>query len=237
MASIEQFNDHCWKDVFPEADLKLYSVWRRETFVGPRPALLAIDLYDLVYRGGSYPPSEINDRYPGTCGIFAHRAIAPTKLLFSAARRAGLPIFFCTQETRPNNRPTGAVSTKRQSKTPTPDAYAIYREFSVEASDIVITKQRASAFQGTPLFSHLTLLDVSSLIVCGESTSGCVRASVVDAHSNGLHVTVVEECTYDRAELTHKVNLFDLHHKYADVMHLDEVIAHLEATGMARAAE
>ena len=52
MASIEKFNDHCWTDVVPESDLKLYAGWRRETFVGPRPALLAIDLYDLVYRGG-----------------------------------------------------------------------------------------------------------------------------------------------------------------------------------------
>ncbi len=237
MASIEQFNDHCWKDVVPEADLKVYSMWRRETFVGPKPALLAIDLYDSVYRGGPYPPSELNELYPGTCGIFAHRAIAPTKLLLAAARRAGIPIFFCTQETRPNNRPAGAVSTKRQNGRPAPDAFAIYKEFPVEATDIVIWKQRASAFQSTPLASHLTLLDVSSLIVCGESTSGCVRASVVDAHSCGFHVTVVEECTYDRAELTHKVNLFDLAHKYADVMHVDEVIAHLDAMGMARAAE
>ena len=76
-----------------------------------------------------------------------------------------------------------------------------------------------------------------SLIVCGESTSGCVRASVVDAYSSGFHVTIVEECTYDRAELTHKVNLFDLHHKYADVMHVDEVVAHLDATRLPRAAE
>jgi hypothetical protein len=64
-----------------------------------------------------------------------------------------------------------------------------------------------------------------------------VRASAVDAHSCGFHVTVVEECTYDRAELTHKVNLFDLHHKYVDVMHLDEVVAHLDGMHMARAAE
>ena len=69
---------------------------------------------------------------------------------------------------------------------------------------------------------------MQSLIVCGESTSGCVRASVVDGYSSGFHVSVVEECTYDRAELTHKVNLFDMHHKYADVMHIDEVLAHLE---------
>jgi len=101
----------------------------------------------------------------------------------------------------------------------------------------VIYKQRASAFAGTPLFSHLALLGIQSLIVCGESTSGCVRASVVDAYSNGFHVTIAEQCTYDRSELIHKVNLFDLHHKYADVMHLDEVVAHLDGMRMGRAAE
>ena len=237
MASVEKFNDHCWKDVIPEADLRLYAGWRRETFVGARPALLAIDLYDLAYRGGPRPPIEINDQFPNTCGIFAYRAIEPTKRLIAAARRAGIPIFFCTQETRANNRPVGAVSTKNQRATPKPDAYAIFHEFQIEPADILITKQRASIFQGTPLSSHLTLLDVSSVIVCGESTSGCVRASAVDAHSAGFHVTIAEECTYDRAELTHKVNLFDLHHKYADVMHTEEVIAHLDGMRVARAAE
>jgi maleamate amidohydrolase len=236
MASIEKFNDHCWKDVIPESDLKLYSSWRRETYVGPRPALLAIDLYDLVYRGGPLPPSEINDRHPNTCGVFAHRAIAPTKKLLAAARRAGIPIFFCTQETRPNNRPKGAQSTRSSREPFAADGFAIYHEFPVQPEDIVITKQRASIFQGTPLISHLSLLGINSLIVCGESTSGCVRASSVDGHSTGFHVTIVEECTYDRAELTHKVNLFDLHHKYCDVMHVDEVVAHLDGMVMGRAA-
>ena len=199
-------------------------------------ALIAIDLYDLVYRGGAHPPPELNERYPNSCGIFAHRAIAPTKRLFAAARRAGIPVFFCTQDTRANNRPPGATSTRRQRRV-APDGYAIYHEFTVEPSDVVIWKQRASIFQGTPLVSHLSLIGVRSLIVCGESTSGCVRASVVDGYSSGFHVTLVEECTFDRAELTHKVNLFDLAHKYADVMHVDEVIAHLDGLGMARAAE
>jgi len=236
MASIDQFNEHCWKDVVPESDLKLYAGWRRETFVGPRPALLCIDLYDLVYRGGAHPPAELNDRYPNTCGIYAHRAIAPTKRLIAAARGAGIPIFFCTQDIRPNNRPPGAVSTRRKREVPD-DGYGIYREFALEPGDILIPKQRASIFAGTPLASHLALLGAQSLIVCGESTSGCVRASVVDGYSSGHHVTVVEECTYDRAELTHKVNLFDMHHKYADVMHLDEVVAHLESLSLPRAAE
>jgi nicotinamidase-related amidase len=236
MASIDKFNDHCWRDVIPPADLELYSGWRRETFVGGRPALLAIDLYDLVYRGGPHSPYELNARYPNSCGIYAHRAIAPTKRLFAAARRAGIPIFYSTQDVRAHNRPPGAESTRRQAFVPS-DGYGIYQEFSPETSDVVIFKQRASAFQGTPLFSHLSLLGVQSLIVCGESTSGCVRASVVDGYSNGFHVSLVEECTYDRAELTHKVNLFDLHHKYADVMHVAEVVAHLDATRLDRAAE
>jgi maleamate amidohydrolase len=237
MTSIDRFEDHCWKDVIPEADIKLYSGWRRETFVGPRPALLAIDLYDMVYRGGPHSPYELNDRFANTCGIYAHAAIAPTKQLFAAARAAGIPVFYCTQDIRPNNRPPGAVSTRRQRATPGGEPYAIYREFTPEAPDIVIYKQRASAFAGTPLGSHLALIGVQSLIVCGESTSGCVRASVVDAYSSGFHVTIVEQCTFDRSELIHKVNLFDLHHKYADVMHLDEVVAHLDGLRMGRAAE
>ncbi|HLH98592.1 MAG TPA: isochorismatase family protein [Xanthobacteraceae bacterium] len=237
MTSIDEFEDHCWKDAIPEADIRLYAGWRRETFVGPKPALLAIDLYDLVYRGGAHSPYELNDRFANTCGVYAHQAIAPTKQLFAAARSAGIPVFYSTQDTRPNNRPPGAVSTRRQRPTPADEPFAIYREFTPAATDIVIYKQRASAFQGTPLFSHLALLGIRSLIVCGESTSGCVRASVVDAYSNGFHVAIAEECTFDRSELIHKVNLFDLHHKYADVIRLDEVLAHLAGLHPARVAE
>lgn len=237
MASIERFEDHCWKDVVPEADNKLYAGYARETFVGRAPALLAIDLYNIVYRGGPHSPYELDPKYPNSCGYFAHEAIEPTKRLFAAARQAGIPIFYCTQDTQPNNRPQGAVSTRRSgSSTPRADGdYDIYHEFTPQAADVVIRKQRASVFQGTPLISHLNLLGVRSLIVCGESTSGCVRASSVDAYSSGFHVSLVEQCTFDRAALTHKVNLWDLHHKYVDVMDVDEVVAHL--AGLARAGE
>ena len=215
--------------------------WRSISTISPiassRDEFTSEELYSLREEQYFLPPIELNDSYPNTCGIFAHRAIEPTKRLFAAARRAGIPVFYCTQETRPNNRPKGAVSTRNQRPRPGTDAYAIYHEFTPEPSDVVIWKQRASAFQGSPLFSHLSILGIQSLIVCGESTSGCVRASVVDAYSSGFHVSVVEECTFDRAELTHKVNLFDLHHKYADVMHLDEVIAHLDGLRLAQAAE
>lgn len=236
MAPIDKFEDHCWRDVVPEADLKLYSCYARETFVGPSPALLAIDLYNMVYRGGPRSPYELEEQYPNSCGIYAHRAIEPTKRIFAAARRAGIPIFYCTQDTRPNNRPVGAYSTRRWRPKEGPDDRAIYHEFTPQSTDVVIYKQRASVFQGTPLQSHLTMLGIRSLIMFGEATSGCVRASAVDAYSSGFHVSVVEECTFDRAELTHKVNLFDLHHKYVDVMHAGEVEAHLDGMVTARDA-
>tara|TARA_B100000282_G_scaffold248014_1_gene191762 strand:- start:82 stop:435 length:354 start_codon:yes stop_codon:yes gene_type:complete len=104
----------------------------------------------------------------------------------------------------------------------------IHPAFEPKDGDLIIRKERASAFHSTPLVAHLTRLGVNSLIICGESTSGCVRASVVDAYSYGYHVTIAEECVFDRSAISHKVNLFDLHHKYADVMVLDEITAHLE---------
>ena len=96
------------------------------------------------------------------------------------------------------------------------------------AASALIVKERASAFYGTPMIPELTRRGISSLIVCGTSTSGCVRASVVDAYSSGYHVTIAEECVFDRSEISHKVNLFDMHHKYSDVMHVHEILDHLE---------
>lgn len=228
-----EFEDHCWKDVISPEVLKIYEPYRRELRIGSRPALLAIDLYNLVYRGGAKPPHELLD-YPNTCGIYAWEAIEPTKRLFAGARAAGLPVVYVTGSVRKHR----VQSTKRR-RIPgdDPDAYEIFEAFTPHDEDIVVRKERASGFAGTPLAGLLTELDVNSLIVCGESTSGCVRASVVDAFSSGYHVTVVEECVFDRSELSHKVNLFDMHHKYADVMVLDEVLEHLEARTRRAAAE
>lgn len=235
----DRFEDHAWSDVVPADLLEIYAPYRRETFVGPRPALILIDLYNLAYRGGPVPPLTIQDKYPSSCGIHAHNAIEPTKQLIAAARAAEIPIFYCTSDRRPMAAPKGVGATRRQKPSAAqrfPDDFEILADFAPQDTDVVIRKQRASIFQGTPLISHLNLLGVQSLIVCGESTSGCVRASCVDGYSNGLHVSLVEECTFDRHELVHKMNLFDLHHKYADVMHVGEVIAHLDDTLAGRAA-
>ncbi|HXF53428.1 MAG TPA: isochorismatase family protein [Hyphomicrobiaceae bacterium] len=225
---MDDFEDHCWRDVIPSDVLEIYRHYRRETYIGENPALIAIDLYESAYRGGPRPVVEVAREFPASCGINAWRAIEPTKRLFAAARAAGLPIVYSTTDARPNSRPSAVKSTKRIRPRPIdPSDYVIRAEFAPEPGDLVITKQRASAFFGTPLAAHLTELGVRSVIMIGESTSGCLRASAVDAYSHGFHVVLVEECCFDRSELSHKVNLFDLHHKYADVMGVERVVQEL----------
>ncbi len=223
------FEDHCWRGLIPPEVLELYADYQRKTFVGPAPALVAIDLYESAYQGGDKPMAELAKTHPNSCGANAYAAIEPTKRLFAAARRAGLPIFYSTTDTRLESQPGAVTATKRGSgKGPRdPSLYVIRPEFKPQPGDVIITKQRASAFFGTPLTAHLTQLGIRTIIMCGESTSGCVRASAVDAYSHGYHVVLVEECCFDRSDISHKVNLFDLHHKYCDVMHVEEVTGHL----------
>jgi nicotinamidase-related amidase len=230
------FEDHCWKDLIPADVLDIYAHYERDVFVGPAPALLAIDLYELSYQGGAKPVTELVKTFPSACGEHAFAAIEPTKRLFAAARAAGLPVFYSTMDTRPDSLPTKVTATKRRKIQTDPALYAIRSDFRPQAGDVVITKQRASVFYGTPIAAHLTQLGVRSLVICGESTSGCVRATAVDAYSHGFHVTLVEECCFDRSIISHKVNLFDMHHKYADVMHVDEVVKHLETLQVRKAS-
>ena len=217
------FEDHCWKDIVDDEILEIYEPYRREVHVGRNPAVLAIDLYNKAYQGGSRPLREVNRRYPGSCGENAWKAIEPTQALLAAARRAGLPVIYTTRHAETD----GVRSTHRRMGKEAEELYHIKEELTPLPGELVIYKERASGFFGTPLIAHLRKIGADSLIILGESTSGCVRASTVDAYSYGFHTVVVEECTYDRSMLSHKVNLFDLHHKYADVMHLDEVIEHL----------
>ncbi|TMJ82760.1 MAG: isochorismatase family protein [Alphaproteobacteria bacterium] len=219
------FEDHCWKDVIDADTIQIYQAYRRKVYVGDNPAVLAIDLYNKAYRGGDRPVKDVDREFSGACGEYAWKAMPPTQALFAAARRAGVPIIYTTQHLHS----AGVHATNRNSGREADDTYAIKAELAPAPGDLVIYKERASAFFGTPLIAHLQKSRIDSLIICGETTSGCVRASTVDAYSYGFHAVVAEECTYDRSLISHKINLFDLHHKYADVMHVEEVLAHLDA--------
>ena len=234
---IDAFEDHCWQDVVPPEILDLYKHYKRDLYIGKKVAVVVIDLYDLSYQGGAKPVAEVTKEFPSSCGVHAWEAIAPTQKLLAAARAIGLPIFYTTGETRDASKPVFVKSTNRRSPKHGPDVYKIKSEFEPQPGDVVITKQRASGFFGTPLVAHLTQLNIDTVIIFGESTSGCVRASTVDGYSYGFHMVMAEECCFDRSPLSHKINLFDLHHKYADVMKTADIVAELERRKPARAAE
>ena len=99
--------------------------------------------------------------------------------------------------------------------------------------DLVIEKSYASAFYGTALISQLIRRKADTVIVVGNSTSGCVRATCVDAQENGFSVVIPEECVFDRIQASHKVNLLDLWMKYAQVMPVAKVKAYVESLKLA----
>jgi nicotinamidase-related amidase len=113
----------------------------------------------------------------------------------------------------------------------TPEAHEIPEIIEPEPGDVIITKSKPSAFFGTALAAVLNYHGVDTTIVTGMVTSGCVRATAVDAFSYNYRVIVPIECVADRSETSHQINLFDLDTKYADVTPLDEVLAHLRASG------
>ncbi len=92
----DDFENHCWKDIVSPELLEIYASYKRKVFVGPNPALLAVDLYEVVYAGGPQPPHMLAKTHPNSCGEYAYAAIEPTKRLFAAARAAGLPVFYST---------------------------------------------------------------------------------------------------------------------------------------------
>src|SRR5258708_31608226 len=141
----DPFEDHCWKEIIPPDVIELYSSYRREVGVGPSPALVAIDLYELVYQGGAKPVPEVMKTYPNSCGEYAFAAIAPTQRLFAAARAAGLPVFYSTGDTRPQSQPNSVRPTRRQGVPIDPAMYAIRPEFAPHPGDVGITKVRAIA--------------------------------------------------------------------------------------------
>ncbi len=102
-----------------------------------------------------------------------------------------------------------------------------------QAHDIVVTKQYASAFFGTTLASTLTSLGVDTAIICGVSTSGCVRATALDACQHGFVPLVVRDACGDRSPAVHDANLFDLQQKYAEVRSEAEALAYIESTAVA----
>jgi nicotinamidase-related amidase len=108
---------------------------------------------------------------------------------------------------------------------------SIVDDIAPQEGDLVVDKSYASAFYGTSLLSILIKLRGDTLIVAGGTTSGCVRATCVDAISRNFDVAVVEDCVYDRISVSHKVALLDLWMKYCDVISHQEAVQYINALG------
>jgi nicotinamidase-related amidase len=108
------------------------------------------------------------------------------------------------------------------------DGNEIVAPLAPAPQDIVVLKQKPSGFFGTNMASYLTLLGCDSLLVTGTTTSGCVRATVLDAFSLNYRIALAEEACFDRSQASHAINLCDMNAKYADVVKTSEILAYLE---------
>ena len=228
---------HAWEDVIDDEIRQIAGNYAARQGLGGRPALLCIDNYNAVFGDRREPLLEAMKRFPSTCGPAAWDAIEPTQRLMAAARAAGVPVIHTTSDIQTRIASKTLATTKRRASGDPEWSYTLFPQLGPEPDELVIRKTRASGFFGTPLNAFLIELGIDTLILCGNSTSGCVRATCVDAKMLGYKVAVVEECVFDRNWLSHKVNLFDMNCKYADVMFLDEVLAYLREPSAVVVAE
>ncbi len=176
---------------------------------GKRPALLVVDVCNAY----------LNPASPLYAGV--ESAFASNIRLVDAARAANVPVVF----TRVLYSADGADGGMFYRKVPALKAYLpgnplgdFPAGFGPRANEVVVTKQYASAFFGTTLAATLTAMQIDCVMITGFSTSGCVRATALDALQNGFAPFVVRDACGDRAAGPHESNLFDLQAKYAEVI-------------------
>lgn len=202
---------------------------------GQRPAVIVVDDYYGALGTERVPIVESVRTWPSSCGQEGWEAIDRTVELLSEARAAHVPIVYVHGLERFPS-PWGSRVEKHKNIPSAPsderiNSNEIVAEVAPKPGDLVLQKAAPSAFQGTPLEFHLNYLQIDTLLVCGESTSGCVRATVVDGATYRYRVGVVENCCFDRTEASHWINLFDMDQKYADVIGLGDAAVYLRSVG------
>lgn len=218
-----------WDDVLSERDREVYRAagYGARAGGGSRPALLVIDVtYDFV---GDKPEPILDSikKFPNSCGEVGWRGMEYIRELLELCREQDVPIFY-TKGMDERSAITRGSWTWKNAKAMNKGELAermgneIPDMIAPRAGELVIQKTKPSGFFGTPLSSYLIGLGVDTVLVTGTTTSGCVRATVIDAFSNNFRTIVVEEGVFDRGEVSHKINLFDMHSKYADVISLEE---------------
>lgn len=225
-----------WDDAVTERDKLVLKAcgYGRIRGLGKRPALVVIDMNYNWVGDRREPVLESIKGIRHSCGEEAWDAVAVVRKLIDKARQKNIPIIYTTGIGAESNyeskrRPWRNQRHEEDETKAFSERMQIVKEIAPQPSDIVIRKLKPSGFFGTPLQSVLNDYGVDTLLVTGGSTSGCVRATVIDAFSFNYFVAVVEEGTFDRIQLSHKANLLDMHIKYADVMKAGQVADYLDS--------
>jgi maleamate amidohydrolase len=187
---------------------------------GERPAVLVIDL-QYAFTDPAFPMGGAE---------LVERAVEGTACLLETARRAEVPVYQTVVAWRDDGSDIGLWPRKlpQLREVTLESRWAQVDERVWKDSDVLIVKKWPSFFHGTPLLSLLTAARHDTVIVTGCMTSGCVRATVVDAFSYGYRTLVPEDCVGDQGREGHESNLRDVHRRYAEVTSSEEVIAYLE---------
>lgn len=197
-----------------------------KTGFGSKPALLIVDMTNEF----------VDPAFPLVFGEACRNASYSIKELLEVAKTKHLPIIY-TRNLEKDIHPFANMLSRKAGTMPSlkhSRANQIVEILSPDPENIVIEKAKSSAFFGTLLQTILNCLGIDTLIITGATTSGCVRATVVDAASYGHHVIVPLECCGDRSQISHKVSLLDMHMKYADVMPVSEVKDYLKHSTLRR---
>ena len=226
-----------WNKFLTERDKAVFAAggFGARAGFGKRPALLVIDVNWAFCGERPEPILQSIKRWRTSCGEEAWVALEHIKTLIERARAKGLPVIYTTGERRADNWDVGSwrwKSTRGEEAGCGPDnavdGNEIVAMIAPGPKDIVIRKQKPSGFFGTNLVSYLTLLGCDSVVVVGTTTSGCVRATVVDAFSLNYRVALAEEGCFDRSEASHALSLCDMHAKYADVVPTAEILSYFD---------
>lgn len=228
--------DGAWRDLIPPEEWATYARagYGGQAARGLRPALLIVD---ATYRfvGVQAPLEESQAIYAASAGKPAWDAVANARVVLRAARRAKRPVLFTVRDEDAQTR-TRRMSKHSDHGVEPPDANNIVAMLAPRQDEAVLAKARPSPFHGTPLLSILVHRAVDTVVVVGGVTSGCVRATAVDAYSLGFRVIVVEDAVFDRSPLSHAVNLFDLEQKYSEIATSGAVARYLLALAVGSVA-
>jgi maleamate amidohydrolase len=229
-----------WDDFLTDRDREVFAASGYGALAGggKRPALLIIDVNYNFCGDRREPILESIKRWRNSCGEDAWDGLVHIRKLIDVCRPKGIPIIYSTSLIRADGWDKGAWGFKnaRASEDASStvaqenmrDGNDIMDEIAPAPQDLVIPKYKPSVFFGTLLQGFLNDLGVDSLIAVGTTTSGCVRATVVDAFSNNLRCTVVEEACFDRSQASHALSLCDMHAKYADVVSMTNALTYIE---------